>query len=445
MNEKGKEMKEKVLSCKHLHYKILPEFFCTVKRAWQSRQKIFTIPFLKDYLMLNSRAVNATPCPVFELRGAPRARGRAYGESARAMIHALITEHFAFLEFSAAHILGAALSREQILRVSDEYLPACERFAPDLVDEVRGIAEGSNVPFREIFSLNTFIDIADMVRPETAANYLSSNVIRQTSIQSPSPVTRHSEGGCTSFGAMPPATRDGKIYLGQTFDTKAVFEPYVCALEIRELEIGDSDSDCIVATFAGMVGCAGINAHGVGVVINHLHTRDARPGVPFTFAVRKMLQAKNAEEAIKILSRGEPASGIHYLVADENILRSVETSATKFSLLEPRDGILSHANHCDAHALQEIEIEPSTYSLCRGNRANEMLATRVGQIDANALIEIACDHNGDDDTICSHAEVDAPRLRQYKTDFAMILDTKERGMELFVGSPCERKALSIEV
>ncbi len=387
--------------------------------------------------MLNSRAVNANPCPVFELRGAPRARGRAHGESTRNSIHELVAEHFAFLEFSAAHILGAALSREQILRVSDAYLPACERFAPDLVMEVRGIAEASNVPFREIFSLNTFIDIADMVRPETAANFLASNVMRETPSRHPSPPTFNS-GGCTSFGAMSPATRDGNIYLGQTFDTKAVFEPFVCALKI------DDEVNCVVASFAGMVGCAGMNAHGVGIVINHLHTRDAHPGVPFTFAVRKMLQAKNADEAIKILSRSEPASGIHYLVGDENSLRGAETSATKFSLLEPRAGILSHANHCDAHALQEIEIEPSVYSLCRGNRAQEMLKARVGNIDANTLTEIACDHIGADDTICSHAELDSPRLRQYKTDFAVILDTKNRVMDLFVGSPCERKVMRTE-
>ncbi len=409
------------------------------------KNSAFTRLFSKMKFNATLRAVNPPPCPVLELRGAARARGRAHGEAAREMIRALVAEHFAFLEFSAAYVLRAALSREQILRVSDAYLPACERFAPDLVEEVRGIAEASGVPLREIFSLNTFIDIADMVRPETAANYFASNAIRETS----NVKQRHSEGGCTSFGAMSPATRDGNVYMGQTFDTKAVFEPYVCALNIAachsESLCKESQPRAMVATFAGMVGCAGINEHGVGVVINHLHTRDARPGVPFTFAVRKMLQAKTADDAIKILSRGEPASGIHYLVGDENNLRGVETSATKFSLLEPRAGILSHANHCDANALQEIEIEPSVYSLCRGNRANEMLTSRVGQIDANTLIEIASDHVGDEDTICSHAEYDVPRLRQYKTDFAVILGTKQRAMKLFVGSPCEKKALSIEV
>lgn len=371
--------------------------------------------------MLHSRAVNALACPVYALRGTPRQRGRAYGKAARDGIRALVEEHFAFLEFSAGLVVGVSFTRAQILQVSDQYLPACQRFAPDLVDEVQGIAEGSGVPFNEIFSLNTFIDIADMVRPETAHNYFA-----------------HATNGCTSFGAMPPATRDGGIYLGQTFDTKAVFEPYVCALKIEDA------TSAVVASFTGMVGCAGINAHGVGVVINHLHTYDARPGVPFTFAVRKMLQATTADDAVEILSHSEPASGIHYLVGDAKTLRGAETSATQFATLEPRDGVLSHANHCATSAVQAIETAPSVYSLCRGTRAAELLAERAGSIDANTLVELSCDHVGADDTICSHTEPDAPRLRQYKTDFAVILDTQQRTMDLFVGSPCDRKGLRLE-
>lgn len=404
--------------------------------------------------MLHSRALTTTSCPAFQVIGAPRKRGRAYGEAARSLIHGLVEEHLAFLEFSAAHIVGVSLSRAQILQVSDQYLPACERFAPDLVDEVRGIAEGSDLPFAKVFSLNTFIDLADMVRPETANNYLRSIVVPETVTGERSPVSgQDNSGGCTSFGAMPPATRDGKVYLGQTFDTKAVFEPYVCALEIESgsarppgnHSFAEDTPRCVVATFAGIVGCAGINSAGVGVVINHLHTQDARPGVPFPFAVRKMLQAKSAVRALQVLARSEPASGIHYLVGDETILRGAETSATKFESLVPQDGILSHANHCNADALQEIEVEPTVYSLCRGNRADELLTERAGQIDATTLTEIACDHVGADDTICSHVEPDAPRLRQYKTDFAVVLAPTQRRMDLFVGSPCEGKALSIEL
>jgi hypothetical protein len=95
--------------------------------------------------------------------------------------------------------------------------------------------------------------------------------------------------------------------------------------------------------------------------------------------------------------------------------------------------------------MQQVEVEPSIYSLCRGNRASELLDAARGAITAQTLADIACDHVGTDDTICSHIEPEAPRLRQYKTDFAVILDTRARAMDLYVGSPCEKRVVRLKI
>lgn len=356
--------------------------------------------------------------PMLELRGSPLERGQAHGAAARDLIAGFLEDHFAFLEFSARHVVGFELDREKILNVTDQFLPACERFAPELVEEVRGIAEGSSLPFREVFSLNTFIDIADWVRLATARNYAM---------------------GCTTYGAGPPATRDGEVYLGQNFDTKAAFEPFGVALKIE----ADDGPSAWVASFAGVVGCAGLNAAGLGVVINHLNMADARPGVPFTFAVRRMLRQASVEAALAALARSERASGIHYLVADEQTLVGVESSATHFQRLEPREGWLAHANHCQAPKLLSTETVRSEGSLQRGGRAGELLTAHAGHVDADALEAVACDHVGTADSVCSHDDGDSPRLRQYKTCFAVILEPKARAMTMWAGSPCEGRRVRL--
>jgi isopenicillin-N N-acyltransferase-like protein len=372
------------------------------------------------------------------VRGNPRERGRAHGEQARDWIAAMVAEHFAFLEFSADYILKRPLSRRQILEIGDEYLAACERYAPDLVDEVRGIAEASNVPFREIISLNTFIDVADLVRPETAQNY-----------------TAVPANGCTSFGVMPPAAGDGRVYLGQTFDTKAVFKPYTCVLQVEDSCPTDCEalperaarptSKSLVATFAGIVGCAGLNAAGVGVVMNHLHTHDARPGVPFTFAVRKILQAASMVQALQGLESLEPASGVNFILADETGVRGTELAPTRREMVEPRGGWLGHANHCLAPNVRAVEVEPSVYSLARGERADTLLARHAGRIDKASLSSFLRDHQSREDTICSHVEADAPRLRQYMSDWGVILDLHARTMDMYVGNPCEENCFRVQV
>ena len=360
----------------------------------------------------------ACACPVLELRGSPFEQGRAHGAELRDLIAGMVEEHFAFLEFSARHVVGLELGHDKILRVTDQFLPACERFAPELVEEVRGIAAGSGLPFREILSLNTFIDLADWVRPATAHNYSL---------------------GCTTYGACSPATRDGQVYLGQNFDAKAVFEPFVVALKIE----GEDAPPAWAASFAGVVGCAGINAAGLGVVINHLNMADARPGVPFTFAVRAALREATVEAALGVLRRSERASGIHYLLGDERGLCGLETSATKFEVLAPREGWIAHANHCAAPDPQSIETVRSEGSLQRDSRAAGALAGRAGQIRPETLAAIACDHEGTADSVCSHVEPDAPRLRQYKTCFAVLLEPKARAMEMFAGSPCEGRRVRL--
>lgn len=356
---------------------------------------------------------------VLELGGAPFERGHAHGAAVRQLIAGFLDEHFAFLEYSARQSAGFELDREKILQVTDQFLPACQRFAPELVEEVRGIAAGSGAPFREVFSLNTFIDIADWVRPATAHNYGANS--------------------CTTFGACAPATFGGQVVLGQTFDTKAAFAPFVLALKIED----GAGPSAWVASFAGVVGCAGINAAGLGVVINHLNMADARPGVPFTFAVRQMLRATFPEAALTILRQSERASGIHYLVGDEQSLLGAETSATTFERLRPQRGWLAHANHCDAPTPQSIETVRSESSLCRGERAIEVLTRRTGQIDPATLADLARDHLGAAGSICTHPEPDAPRLRQYQTCFAAVLEPAARAMTFWAGNPCAGRQLRL--
>src|SRR3970282_1292502 len=98
---------------------------------------------------------------------------------------------------------------------------------------------------------------------------------------------------------------------------------------------------------------------------------------------------------------------------------------------------LAHANHCAAPDPQSIETVQSEGSLQRGARAGGVLSGRAGHLGLETLAPIAGDREGAADSVCSHVEPDAPRLRQYKTCFAVLLEPKARAMEMFAGSPCE--------
>jgi hypothetical protein len=85
------------------------------------------------------------------LEGSPRERGRIHGET----LKPLILDHIGRWK----EILGVTTGENpdayigQFLEDTDMLTPV-ERWTPDLLEEVRGIAEGTGVDFRTIFALN---------------------------------------------------------------------------------------------------------------------------------------------------------------------------------------------------------------------------------------------------------------------------------------------------
>ena len=88
---------------------------------------------------------------IVECRGDGRKRGRAHGEALREPIHGLLERWDADV---AARLAGPPQALVSRLVETTGFVAAIERHTPDLLDEVRGIAEGSGVAFDRILALN---------------------------------------------------------------------------------------------------------------------------------------------------------------------------------------------------------------------------------------------------------------------------------------------------
>ena len=92
--------------------------------------------------------------PVIEIAGGPHKRGARHGS-------ALTGEILAFYE----HWIDAAGSGPRAITERDAQgfalglLPESRAQAPDLVTEVEGIAEGANLPFEHLWTLNCFDEL----------------------------------------------------------------------------------------------------------------------------------------------------------------------------------------------------------------------------------------------------------------------------------------------
>jgi isopenicillin-N N-acyltransferase-like protein len=186
------------------------------------------------------------PVPVIELNQTdPKQRGQAYGEAARERIEAILA---AYREIF--HRITGETWQQTVIRGAPFILKA-RAFAPDLVEEIQGIAEGADRAFEDVFLLNARSEI--LFNPKVLAQE------------------------CTSIAALPEVTKNDDMLLAQNWDWyKEVLNCQVI------LKIGRREEKPSMVTFteAGQLAKIGMNAAGIGLVVNNLTSDQPRVGFP---------------------------------------------------------------------------------------------------------------------------------------------------------------------
>jgi hypothetical protein len=252
--------------------------------------------------------VNATPdpeLPLLDVSGRARDRGRAHGEALRDLI-ALGLE-LARTHAGAADHGGLA-----------GYLASAERWTPAAVEELRGIAEGANVPFETVFEYN----LAD-------ERSVFGSLER-----------------CSALGLRRDA--DGRPVSGQTMDTPAWFAATRVAVRAREQESGLTT---LAFTIAGCPALCGVNGAGVSVWCNALYQLASSPnGVPVSCVVRHLLSSRALAHSRRFVTCVPHASGQSYLVGAPDGIASFECSGRGVAEARPTGNAVWHTNHPVASA-----------------------------------------------------------------------------------------------
>jgi len=96
---------------------------------------------------------------VLEISGAPREMGRQHGQAYAEDIRRLAEER---VRLSSDSIwTGVSMPRERVLALAEECLAAHEIYAPEIVEEMRGMADVTELSLPELIILNGFTDFTD--------------------------------------------------------------------------------------------------------------------------------------------------------------------------------------------------------------------------------------------------------------------------------------------
>lgn len=312
------------------------------------------------------------PFPLIEIEGPPEERGRSYGRQAGDRI----ARGFEIYGDSFKHS-GADLES-----LSQHYLRQLEEFDASLAAELRGIAEGAELPVSVVMAMNARTELTAWdaaVDPD----------------------------GCTSGLALPERTLGGKMLVAQNWDWRPACAETSVVLRIR----GWNEPDILTLCEAGQLARHGMNSAGLAIAANGLQTdkENKMGGLPSPFARRRMLMETTLAEATGVLLN-TPRSASHNLLLGQidaggraEALNFETTPEETFYSL-PEAGLFTHSNHFKHPAailkLTDVGLLRHPESLYRDRRLRAHLEAAGASITVETFQHALADDFGAPHSIC---------------------------------------------
>ncbi|MEI5522275.1 C45 family peptidase [Streptomyces brasiliscabiei] len=375
-------------------------------------------------------APSSRSLPLVEISGAPLERGRQYGEAVRPHLHAAL----AYYEEAFGHAAG--LTWDQVTARAARWREPVGSYAPHLLEEMRGIADGAGVTLLDVLALNAR---GEVLYDQSFARMAAAEP------RSPEPETVAEERveGCTSFALYGPASGDGHVWAGQNWDWRAGAADTVVMLRI----VQPPAPTLIMQVEAGQVGRQGANSAGIALNANGLGGRfDDTVGLPQTVVRRSVLDRASITDALDVLcrTRAHIASNA-LLTVREGFAVDLETTPAGHGWLHPEDGLLVHGNHYQAGVPAAIAAgyRPlSSDSLVRVPRAEQGLRAlrgSTGPDESRKLIKQAMsDHLGLPESLCTHPDTRRPVVERWTTLVSSCVDLTSGDYHVTAGTPCDR-------
>nr|WP_240942054.1 C45 family peptidase [Planosporangium thailandense] len=285
-------------------------------------------------------------------------------------------------------------------------LAATRSWAPDLAEEMRGVADGAGVPLWTIAALNARTEIL-AVADAPRAGECSTVVLT----------------GARTFG-------------GQTWDWHDELAGSWHVQSVRGDVLGFAG-----VTEYGMLAKIGLNEAGVGILFNILgHVDDGATGVPVHLVVRRVLgTAASLDDAVAILRQAPVSASTVMTVVTPDRSACVEVSPAGVAVIPPDDeGWLLHTNHFVDPVLARGDLrgrrEPETYDRLRLLSAR--VRDRSGLDGVDDLAALLTAHPDDGAEACCHPPAGGRIGTRWATLATIAVEPAARRLMVHSGGPC---------
>ena len=304
--------------------------------------------------------------------------------------------------FNRRYLTRHGVDTARLETVLEPYLAAATAALPRLVEQIRGMADGAEQPFLDLFFANAFEEVYGVLEP---------------SATTAAPLER-----CTDVVLRAP----GSTLLGHNEQWYAGDDGTVGLV----LDVSDDAPALLAPVVAGTLPLVGLNELGGAFGTMSLSATDERVGVPRALVARQLLEAGDRDDAFARATMDGRAGGYSYLCAfpggDACV---IESTATTAALLD----LTAHTNHAIDPAVAAAACAPSEGSRSRLARACLLVPSTAPTLEGVA--SLLSDHEAQGQDICVHPDP-AEGDEGSTILFAMICEPESRSLWLTAGHPC---------
>jgi isopenicillin-N N-acyltransferase-like protein len=354
---------------------------------------------------------------LLKVHGSPRQIGLQVGEALRDKIPLAIDQIFEHeLGYFEAMTVGPvpelpAMTRADVLQKTRAYLPHFQQYAPDMVQELHGIAEGARIDFEEALLLQ--------IRGE---------------------IVYALTGGCTSFALGASTTKDHAVVTGQNWD-------YAVDLDLGIVHLlhvtPDEGPRQLMLTFAGLTSYLGINSSGVSSFCNALPWAWCSVGIPHYPLWWRVFRETGLAGVRSVMEQTKSVQAENHVFSDSSgSIANGELTPEGVAWLPDEEGFFVHTNH---YVSQRYRNRPDlpvylADSPLRLERMRSLIRTKLGVLDVASMETFLSDHQGFPTSICRHE-----KLPGFWTSASLVAVPQKGLMYVCAGNPCEGEFVEYQV
>ncbi|BDD05429.1 C45 family peptidase [Aureibacter tunicatorum] len=253
------------------------------------------------------------------VKGSPYERGFQHGKQLRKIIRPSVNRFKYDLVVPLMNQLGLEGKYDNYKNYflnHTKLLQTASNLVPELVEEIKGIADGAQLDFEDLFIYNLNFDETFWVLEKMSGIDPILAMEKKNN--------HHIDGHC-SHGSV---WNNDKASVAYTLDWVRTFEGTQTLIK-HEKENGEV---LLMTTYAGTLIGHGINASKGYTFTPHSKFQlehDVDNGLAQIFIYRKIIEAGSVEKAIYFLHKIKPAAGLAYTLTDYRGTRTYEISSSK--------------------------------------------------------------------------------------------------------------------